>query len=201
MTEQLKANVASLRLYIRQLREAHFKARFAGGVHSWRYDPMRRDRVLHTQGRLSYLVPLYRALSAAVQQQKDGMGASLYKKRFAALRELLGKLGDSTSVGSNYHTYLGDDVLGLQIPVPAECHSPVCWKFQSIGELLADVKVQLEAEKQAALERSRTADEARKFFLGSLNVGQRTLLKAALIAAKAKGAQAIIIHERDLEAL
>lgn len=198
MNEQLKTNLATLRQRIRQLRADHYKARFEGGAHAWRYDRERRNSVCQTQGRLSYLVPLYRALIAAVQQQKDGKGARLYVKRFDALCGLLRKVGNVTLPGTTYHTYLGDDVLGLQLPVPVECHSPVCWKFQSIGELLDEVKAQIKAEQEAALQRARTAEDARKFFLGSLNDGQRTLLKAALIAAKAKGTHAITINARDL---
>ncbi|KWA84119.1 hypothetical protein WL29_22400 [Burkholderia ubonensis] len=201
MNEQLKTNLATLRQRIRQLRADHYKARFEGGARTWCHDPVRRDQVLQTQGRLSYLVPLYRALIAAVQQQKDGKGAQLYVKRFDALRGLLRKVGNVTLPGTTYHTYLGDDVLELQLPVPAECHSAVCWKFQSISELLDEVKAQLKAEQQAAHQRARAAEDARKGFLASLTPYQVLCLKHALEAAKEKGTYAITIDERDLEAL
>lgn len=199
MSEQLKTDLANLRQFIRQLRADYNQARFQGGAKSWRLDRTRRDRVRDTQARLSYLVPLYRALVAAIQQPSGGKGAKLYAKKLDALRGLLRESANYTLVGMKDSTYFGGDVLLLQLPVPADCHTPTCWKSLSIGELRLAVLEQLTVDHQARLERARVAEAARRVFLGCLSEGQRTLLQAALIAAKAKGTHAITIDDRDLE--
>lgn len=201
MSKELKANLANLRQHIKGLREQFYRARFDRGGRGWRYDHARLESVRFSTARLKYLVPLYRALLATSQQRADGKGSRLYAKKFDELLKLMREAVSTTFGGWTLKSCFGAEVLELQLPVPTEDVSPGFWPSRSIGELLEDAKKQLAADRQAAVKRARTAEDARKFFLGSLNEGQRTLLKAALIAAKAKGTHAITIDERDLEGL
>ena len=201
MSKELKANLANLRQHINGLREQFYRARFDGGGRGWRRDHERQERVRFSHARLKYLVPLYRALLATAQQKAEGKGSRAYAKKFDALLRLMREAVSTTFGSWTLKSCFGVEVLDLQLPVPTEDVSPGFWPSRSIGELLEDAKKQLAADRQAAVKRARTAEDARKFFLGSLNEGQRTLLKAALIAAKAKGTHAITIDERDLEGL
>jgi hypothetical protein len=200
-TKKLKQAAGALRIWIDENRSKHRQA-----LKGYRENGRYRGRDAHealqvARARLEYLVPLYRGLLAASQQSQTvaggEKGAKVYLRRFRALQTIMEKVVLYPNHGFEAK-YFGDDLLNYPLLVPDERAAPGEWQFRKISELLADVRAELEAKRQAQLSLARNAESARKAFLHSLTQEQRVLLNAALETAKAKGTHAIYIDARDL---
>jgi hypothetical protein len=151
--------------------------------------------------RLAFQVPLYRALLAASQQNQAVIGgekgAKAYLRRFRSLREAMDRAVSYPNSHSKKELF-GDGFLKFPMLVPDEQQAPLQWQFRTVEDLLNDIYEETQAGQRMRNQRARHAESARKAFLDSLTPVQRTVLSAALDAAKANGHYAISIDARDL---
>jgi hypothetical protein len=152
--------------------------------------------------RLGFQVPLYRALLAASQQNQAVIGgekgAKLYLRRFHSLQQDIMQRAAAYPNSFTTKEIFGDGFLKFPMLVPDENLAPVQWHFRTVEDLLNDVYEATQAGQRQLIQRARHAESARKAFLGSLTPVQRSVLSAALEAAKATGHYAISIDARDL---
>jgi hypothetical protein len=195
MTEIMRTSITALREFVVALRASYHADINGRTVRDISRDVTLEQRVGESQARLSYLVPLYKALHSAVQQAGTGAagGVKAYTKQFEKLGKLIREHID-------YHQdkYFGGDVGGLSILVPVEGVPVENWLACTIDEVIAQVQQAVADERDAARRRAMDAEQARKAFLASLNGEQRVLLQHALDAALAKGSHAISVDRRDL---
>jgi hypothetical protein len=201
MDKKLKQAAAALRICIDEHRDAHQRALKAVRKNGSYRDETAHDLVQQTHARLAYLIPMYRALCAAAQQRQSiaggEKGAQLYLMRFRSMQDKLRQAALYPRHGLTEKLF-GDGLLKFPVLVPDPRVTPLEWQFRPIGELLEQVKAELELERRAAIARDNEAMLARRAFVDSLNDGQRILLKQALEAAAAKGTYAVSFHMRDL---
>lgn len=198
MNEALKNALVALRAEIKCLRRGYGEAMVNHDFRARRRDMDAKNRYVAAQSRLSYLVPLYKALNAAAQQNGTACdtGQRLYRKRYDAL---VYRIRDMLQFQSEYDRtrYFGDGIRMLALPVPSECGLNT-WKVCPISDIIDDVAQTLSAERKELLRRQTRAADARKAFLESLSAYQKNLLSLALEAAKGKGSHAVSFDARDL---
>lgn len=199
MNELMHTTLTNLRAFVVALRASYKQDITGRTVRDISRDVTMEQRVQKSQARLSYLVPLYDAMHAAVQQAGTGCvgGVQKYTKRFDMLGKQIRKV---MPYYRDSDKYFEGDVLDLQLLVPVEGVPVENWTAVRISALVAQVLQEVEDERLAKLDRSRVAAAARKAFVGSLNPEQRVLLAQALDAAKAAGSHAITVDARDLVA-
>jgi hypothetical protein len=198
--KKLKQAAAALKIWIDENRGKHQQA-----LKLLRKDGERnreaREAMYTARVRLAFQVPLYRALRAASQQNQSVIGgekgAQLYLRRFRSLRETMEKAVAYPNSFTKKELF-GDGFLQFPMLVPDAGLAPLQWQFQTVEKLLNDAHEASLAGQRERLQRARHAESARKAFLDSLTPVQRTVLSAALEAAKANGHYAISIDARDL---
>jgi hypothetical protein len=197
MTEIMRTTIATLREFVGALRASYHADIKGRTVRDISRDVTLEQRVRESQSRLDYLVPLYKAMNSAVQQA--GTGAAGGVKAYTTQFQKLGKL-IRDEVDYHHEKFFGGEIRRLQILVPVEGVPVENWLAVTLDEIIAQVQQQVADERNAARQRARNAEQARKAFLASLNDEQRALLRHALDAAQTKGMHAISVDIRDLEA-
>lgn len=194
MTETIRTTIINLRAFVVALR-ASFNADIKDlSVRSIRRDIKLGGRVAYSQARLAYLVPIYKAMHAAVQQA--GTGAAGGVKAYTNQFEKLGKLIRDNFEHQYHHEKLfGDDVGSLQILVPVAGVPVENWQAITLNDVIGQIHQQVADERNAVRLRARTAEQARKAFLASLNDEQRALLRHALDVSRGS---VISVDIRDL---
>lgn len=197
MNETMYTTLAGLRDFVVALRATYRSDITGRTARDIGRDVTLHQRVEKSQARLSYLVPLYDAMHHAVQQAGSGCvgGVKQYAKQFDKLRTLIRKQEPWYR-----DRFFGDEVEALRVLVPVEGAPVENWLPVTIADVIEQVKRDVEDKEAAARALARCAEHARKSFLASLSDEQRTLLKFALEAAKAKGTHAVMFDHRDLEA-
>lgn len=197
MNETMRTTLGGLRTFVVALRTSYRSDIHGRTAHEIGRDVTLHQRVESSQSRLAYLVPLYDAMHHAVQQAGTGCvgGVKQYAKQFDKLRTLIRKKEPCYR-----DRFFGDEVEALQVLMPVEGAPVESWLPVTIADVIQQVKHDVEDKEAAARALARCAEHARKSFLASLSDEQRTLLKFALEAAKAKGTHAVVFDHRDLEA-
>lgn len=213
MNENLNSVLAELRKRIRLERMTYNET--VKNPMMKRYRPVSDTQWnwLYAQARMSYLVPLYRALSAAVQQlpqQKNlqpyqkNLGLQHYQLKFEALKYRMRDVFSTPYREPFVRKYFGHGIENLQLPVPVPGVPVVQWEIKTIQELLADAQVALnktreEMAKAQARKREQVlaAAAARLKLLRSLNPEQRALLAEAIKPHKYVQIAASDLNELD----
>jgi len=148
--------------------------------------------------RLMYLVPLYDAMHATVQQAGNaaGKGAQSYAKKFAALKQRI-RNERSYNFYPSREKYFGDGLEELELLVPRDGISAGQWDTVRLFELINQVEQEVEAERQADVRKGFIARDALRAFLASQTDEQRALLAHAIQVGR--GGFAVTIDKRDLE--
>lgn len=198
MSEIMRTSITNLRQFVVALRASYHADIEGRTVRDIRRDVTLEQRVGYSQARLAYLVPMYKAMHAAVQQA--GTGAAGGVKAYASQFEKLGKLiRDNVEYQHCHEKLFSGDVGNLQILVPVAGVPVENWRSVTLNEVIGQVQQQIADDRDAARQRAVSAEQARKAFLGSLNEDQRALLRHALDLARTKGSRAILVDIRDLE--
>lgn len=199
MSTTMKEVLVSLRAKVGQLRVAYNQARVDHVYRVPRYDHGARDRWKGAQVKMSYLVPLYRAMSCVVQQSvtEGDAGIRLYKKKYEALCYRIRDVLTYNYTGRS-ELFFGEGMATIEVLVPDLTKPVTAWEIRTIGELIKFGADQLATERREALGRQMAAENARKVFLTSLTPEQRTLLQQALESAKLKGTHAVSFNLHDL---
>ena len=193
MNETMSTTLTTLRAFVVALRASYQSDIHGRTVRDIGRDVTMHQRVLESQARLSYLVPLYDSMHHAVQQAGTGCigGVKQYAKQFDKLRKLIRK-------EEPWHRdrFFGDEVEALQVLVPIEGTPVESWQAVSIADVIGQVKHEVADEEAAATARARAAESARRLFLASLSDDQRQLLATAIELSR--GGHAVSLDKRDL---
>jgi hypothetical protein len=203
MNETMHTTLTTLRAYVVALRQTYkeeVKAATAPGYGYGSAGAGLREQAAKTHARLSYLVPLYKAMLAVVQQagtpaQGGVKKYTLHFEKFGALQRKVMPYPD------DFDKYFDGDVSNLQVLVPVAGVPVESWDAVSISTLTAQMLQQVEDERVKKLNLAQAAETARKAFIQSLNAEQRAALVHALEAAKANRTGAIQLDVRDLSGL
>jgi hypothetical protein len=200
MTSTMNETLNALRRVIVQLRQQYAEAR--PNNHSRRSitrDKFELATLVHAQ--MLYLIPLYRALHAAVQQlPKGGGGVKKYTVKYEELYRNMLELHQRGEFGKLARLY-GHGAADLQLLVPTVGLPFQEWNTISIAELRNQADLLCTAQRELATKKGIKARDARKLFLDSLTVKQRILLKSAIEASADARCGSVDFGQRDLESL
>jgi hypothetical protein len=202
MIETMHITLTTLRAFVVALRKTYANALVpqpVKGLHHVTEKRIDRETALKSQARLSYLVPLYKAMHAVVQQAGTGTenGVKHYTKYFENFNALIRKV---TPYIHDFDKFFDSDVTKLQVLVPVDGVPVEGWASVPISSLVAQMMQDVEDARLLKQNLARAAEKARKAFLKSLTAEQRGLLTHALDAAKANRSHAIQLDARDLDA-
>jgi len=186
MTDTMNITLTTLRANVQALRATYQQATAQG------------SSARRVQARLSYLVPLYKAMHAAVQQAGSGTGGGVkkYTYEFAEFGLLIRKVMKHQP---DFEKYFEGDVGNIEVLVPVAGIAVEDWTATPISALVEQAVQEAQAERLRKANLARTAEEARKVFVRSLNAEQRILLSQALTAAQANRSNVIQLEARDLD--
>lgn len=186
MTGTMNITLTTLRARVQTLRVAFQQATAQG------------SSARRVQARLSYLVPLYKAMHAAVQQAgtDTGGGVKKYLLEFEEFGRLIRKVMPHQS---DFEKYFEGDVGNIEILVPVAGVAVEDWKATPISALVDQAVQEAQAERMRKANLARAAKEAHTAFVRSLNAEQRVLLGQALEAAKANRSNVVQLELRDLD--
>lgn len=200
MVSLIKEVLASVRQVVVQQRKNYSNALLHGRSRGRPIEREAHEQAALSQAKLKYLVPLYRALNAAVQQKGSGKGVGLYAKRYHLVFSQMVALHRSGSYGEIERLF-GRETSALLLATPAEDVPFTAWKVTTIGELLLRADVQVGDELRAQKILNQKVRTARSAFLSSLTAEQRILFREAIVAEAATGRHALTFDRRDLEGL